>query len=115
MADSLDLLGREIASAREIRALRREVPKVAGRETVMRSIDGPTTYLLELGPGVKVQASVRISGERVASFTREAGPGQTETLALDDRAARQVLRDLRRGYHNPPAQRTMPSALAGTA
>jgi hypothetical protein len=104
MADSLDLLGSEWAHAREIRALRREISKVAAERPVARYLGRATTYRLEVRPGIKVQATVCASGEVVASFTRETGPEKTEVVdTLSPKAARKVLHDLRHGFHNSAA------------
>jgi hypothetical protein len=103
--DSLLALGDYMARRREIRGLRRQVPRVAAKQPVTRFVDGTTKYELEVRHGIKVQATLLDTGERLASFTRKNGAGQTEVLAdLRGRAARKVLGDLRHGYFHPPAQ-----------
>lgn len=103
--ESLRLLGDYMARRREIRGLRREVSRVAAQQPVTRFVDGSTKYELEVRRGIKVQATVLESGERLASFTRRNEAGKAEVLAnLHGRAARKVLGDLRHGYFHPPAQ-----------
>jgi hypothetical protein len=103
--ESLRMLGDYMAHRREVRGLRRQVPRVAAKQPVIRFVDGTTKYELEVRPGIKVQATLLESGERLASFTRNNGAGQAKVIAnLHGRAARKVLADLRHGYFHPPAQ-----------